>query len=63
MEIRFLRRYTDLTALLYLLNTKRITLLDSSSWDDKNDSRYKDSILLDPFQEFAGVVCNSLLTH
>ena len=35
-----LRRYTDLPALLYLLRTRSITLLDPSSWDDKNDSYY-----------------------
>lgn len=34
----YLRRYTDLPALLYLLQEKKITLLDPKSWDDRNDS-------------------------
>ena len=34
----YLRRYTDLPALLHILSVKRITLLDPKSWDDKNDS-------------------------
>jgi len=33
-----LRRYTDLPALLHMLTTKQITLLDPKTWDDKNDS-------------------------
>jgi hypothetical protein len=37
---KFLRRYTDLPALIYLLRTKRITLLDPETWDDKNDSYF-----------------------
>ena len=35
-----LRRYTDLTALIFLLREKKITLLDPESWDDSNDSHY-----------------------
>lgn len=35
-----LRRYTDVTALTYLLTRRRITLLDPQTWDDKNDSYY-----------------------
>jgi hypothetical protein len=35
-----LKRYTDLPALLYLLQHGRITLLDPSTWDDTNDSYY-----------------------
>jgi hypothetical protein len=35
-----LRRYTDLPALLYLLINKKLTLLDPTSWDDKNDAYY-----------------------
>jgi hypothetical protein len=35
-----LSRYTDLPALLYLLDKKKITLLDPKSWDDSNDSYY-----------------------
>lgn len=37
---KLLRRYTDLPALLHLLKTKRLTLLDPSFWDDKNDAFY-----------------------
>lgn len=40
MSSLYLRRYTDLTALIYLLSTKTITLLDPQSWDDSNDSHY-----------------------
>jgi hypothetical protein len=36
----YLRRYTDLTALIYLLSTNTITLLDPKSWEDNNDSHY-----------------------
>lgn len=32
------RRYTDLPSLIQVLTNRRITLLDPSSWDDKNDS-------------------------
>lgn len=35
---RYLRRYTDLPALLHMLETKKITLLDPKTWDDQNDS-------------------------
>lgn len=34
----YLRRYTDLPALLNMLSTKQITLLDPKTWDDRNDS-------------------------
>jgi hypothetical protein len=37
---KFLRRYTDLPALIHLLRTKSITFLDPSSWDDKNDAYF-----------------------
>jgi hypothetical protein len=40
MSEDYLRRYTDLTALMYLLHTQKITRLDPLSWDDKNDSYY-----------------------
>lgn len=33
-----LRRYTDLPALLHMLTSRQITLLDPKTWDDKNDS-------------------------
>lgn len=35
-----LRRYTDIPGLLHVLTCKALTLLDPSSWDDKNDSYY-----------------------
>lgn len=38
--IQVLRRYTDIPSLLYLLQSRSITLLDPSSWDDTNDSYY-----------------------
>jgi hypothetical protein len=37
---KYLRRYTDIPALVYLLSEKKITLLDPKSWDDSNDSHY-----------------------
>lgn len=37
-----LRRYTDIPALIYLLQNRSITLLNSDSWDDKNDTYYLD---------------------
>lgn len=40
MKKIFLRRYTNLPALIYLLKEKRITLIDPTSWDDSNDSHY-----------------------
>jgi hypothetical protein len=36
----YLRRYTDLPSLVYLLRTRKLTLLDPQSWDDTNDSLY-----------------------
>lgn len=35
-----LRRYTELPALIHLLARKELTLVDPSSWDDKNDSYF-----------------------
>lgn len=35
-----LRRYTDLTGLLYLLRRRCITLVSPEAWDDKNDSHF-----------------------
>jgi hypothetical protein len=35
---KYLRRYTDLSALFYLLAERKLTLLDPRRWDDKNDS-------------------------
>lgn len=40
MSAQYLRRYTDLAALIYLLTQRKITLLDPRSWDDSNDSHY-----------------------
>ena len=40
MSEAILRRYTDLPALLDVLYQRRITLLDPSRWDDRNDSYY-----------------------
>jgi len=40
MKKKFLRRYTNLPALIYLLKEEKITLLDPTSWDDSNDSHY-----------------------
>jgi hypothetical protein len=36
----FLRRYTELPALIHLLKNEQITLLDPQTWDDRNDSYY-----------------------
>jgi len=40
MSEDYLRRYTDLTALMYSLHKRKITLLDPASWKDTNDSHY-----------------------
>ena len=40
MTNKYLRRYTDLPSLIYLLTEKKLTLLDPQSWDDRNDSHY-----------------------
>lgn len=40
MKDDFLKRYTNVPALIYLLTHSAITLLDPKSWDDKNDSYY-----------------------
>jgi hypothetical protein len=40
MSEGYLRRYTDIPALAYLLSERKITLLDPKSWDDSNDSHY-----------------------
>jgi len=36
----YLRRYTNIPALICLLSEQRITLLDPETWDDKNDSHF-----------------------
>jgi hypothetical protein len=40
MAESYLRRYTDLPALVYLLSERKLTLLDPQFWDDANDSHY-----------------------
>jgi hypothetical protein len=37
---RYLRRYSNVPALLYLLRHRKITLLDPASWPDTNDSYF-----------------------
>jgi hypothetical protein len=38
--LTYLRRYTNLPAVLHLLSTKQITLLNPKTWDDTNDAYY-----------------------
>lgn len=40
MAGEYLRRYTQLPSLLYMLSKQVLTLLDPNSWDDKNDSYF-----------------------
>ena len=40
MSDNYLRRYTDIPALIYLLSVQKLTLVDPQSWDDSNDSYY-----------------------
>jgi hypothetical protein len=40
MENLILKRYTNLASLISILKNKKITLLDPSKWEDKNDSNY-----------------------
>jgi hypothetical protein len=40
VSTNYLRRYTDIPALISVLSERKITLLDPASWDDKNDSRF-----------------------
>jgi len=37
---QFLKRYTNIPSLLYILRRQQITLLDPATWDDQNDSHY-----------------------
>jgi hypothetical protein len=39
-EFNAIHRYTNLPALLYLLQRRKLTLLDPMSWDDANDSHF-----------------------
>lgn len=40
METSYLRRYTELPALIQMLSHGELTLLDPQSWDDRNDSYF-----------------------
>jgi len=40
MKHPFLRRYTNIPSLVYLLSEGKLTLLDPSAWPDKNDSQF-----------------------
>jgi hypothetical protein len=40
VSTNYLRRYTDIPALISVLSERKIPLLDPASWDDKNDSRF-----------------------
>jgi len=40
MNEDYLKRFTDIPALIYLLKQRAITILDPISWDDTNDSYY-----------------------
>lgn len=35
-----LRRYTNMASLIHILQTKKITLLNPATWDDKNDAYF-----------------------
>ena len=35
-----LRRYTDVTSLIHIRRRRKITLLDPTTWEDKNDSKF-----------------------
>jgi hypothetical protein len=37
---KYLRRYTDIPSLIYMLKNQALTLLNPESWDDKNDTTY-----------------------
>ncbi len=40
MSTEYLSRYTDFPNLLYLLINSKLTLLDPSTWEDKNDTYF-----------------------
>jgi hypothetical protein len=46
------RGYSDLPALIYLLETKSLTFLDPGAWDDKNDS-----LFMRPYKEHRHLKC------
>ncbi len=39
-DVAVLRRYTDLPSVISLLRSKKLTLLDPASWEDKADARF-----------------------
>ena len=39
-RVWLLRRYTGLTAAIHILSTRKITLLDPGTWDDRNDAYF-----------------------
>jgi hypothetical protein len=43
MTNKLLRRYTEFAPLVYLLQTRSLTLLSPKAWDDKNDTYYLDA--------------------
>ncbi len=38
MSMKILRRYTNLSSTLHILRNRHLTMLDPSSWDDRNDA-------------------------
>jgi hypothetical protein len=40
MGVTSLRRYTNLAATIHLLSSRKITLLDPSNWEDRNDAYF-----------------------
>jgi hypothetical protein len=40
VSVRTFRRYTNLAAVVHLLNARALTLLNPATWDDKNDAYY-----------------------
>lgn len=52
MEKNTINRYTSLASAVNLLAEKKLTLLDPSSWDDKNDVHY-----LERYKEEVGSEC------
>ena len=42
MAEHFLRHYTQLPAAIHTLMNRKLTLLDPSQWEDKNDSHFLD---------------------
>ena len=38
--MRLLKRYTELPYVLQILQTRKLTLMNPGSWDDRNDSHF-----------------------